>query len=166
MISKDLFRIANTLDGIDQPETPELDNLIDVATSFGKAWSGSWLGHHSLVYYRNFNLPPAGAVFSQEWGLEPAYSGGSQGDWCEYRFDDVISLIESKAQSPSLDYHYKSSKESSEKFDEARLSVLSLVHAKLKISGDKFLDGLIEKLKQQRSIMHQILFAQFVLLVR
>ena len=48
--------------------TVPLTKLENSATQVGKAWSGSWLGYHSHVYYKNLQPPPPGAHFSSEWG--------------------------------------------------------------------------------------------------
>ena len=45
MNSKELFRIANALDDAIELDSQEIEKLIDVASRFGKAWSGSWLGY-------------------------------------------------------------------------------------------------------------------------
>lgn len=44
-----------------------------------KCFSGSWLGYHAYVYYKDLQLPPAGAHFSQEWGLNELLNFGSIG---------------------------------------------------------------------------------------
>lgn len=46
--------------------TEPLRHLEAAATRAQKAWSGSWFGYHSRVYYKDFIPPPAGAVFSSE----------------------------------------------------------------------------------------------------
>jgi hypothetical protein len=33
-----------------------------------ESWSGSSMGYHSELYYRDFERPPLGAEFSPEWG--------------------------------------------------------------------------------------------------
>ncbi len=147
MISAELFRIAYVLEGITELDAPEVEKLIEVANKVGKSWSGSWLGYHSRVYYENFQIPPPGAAFSQEWGLKDAFSFGSRGAWCEFAYDDVVSLIEGRAKNPSLDYYIKKSHDVSEAFDEAKSSVLSLVHARFELGADKFLQGIVEKIE-------------------
>lgn len=144
--SKELFVIVNSLDGFTELESPEIDKLIDVASRFGKSWSGSWLGYHSRVYYDRFQIPPSGAVFSQEWGFKDAYNMGSRGAWHEYRFDDVISAIEQEAGDPTLDSYIKNSKAAAEAFEDAKSSCLSLVHSSLNLD-DKFSNGIIEKIE-------------------
>lgn len=73
-ISDELLEIADKLESIkarfDASEVKgSIARLNDAAEQAGKAWSGSWLGYHSRVYYRDLQPPPSGARFSQEWGL-------------------------------------------------------------------------------------------------
>ena len=72
---EELFEIAKKLraavaigdaKGISAP----LKSLGDAAEQIKQSFSGSWLGYHSRVYYDGFKAPPAGAHFSQEWGLK------------------------------------------------------------------------------------------------
>lgn len=142
MISKELFKIANTLDDFITLETPELDKLIDTAGRLGKAWSGSWLGYQSRVYYKNFQVPPPGAVFSQEWGFQDAFSMGTRGEWCEFRFDDVVSAIEQEAGNSNLESYITASNSAIEAFENAKSFTLSLIHSSPNIN-DKFIDGII-----------------------
>lgn len=146
MSSKELFRIANTLDDVTELDAPELDKLIDVAARFGKSWSGSWLGYHSRVYYENFQSPPPGAFFSQEWGGKDVFSMGSRGAWHEYSFDDVIRAIEREAGNPSLENHIEKSNAAEEAFDDAKSLALSLIHSSLNLD-DKFSSGIIESIE-------------------
>ncbi len=85
-ISEELLRIAEQLDSMraefDSAEVKKpLQELEEAASKIGKAWSGSWLGYHSRVYYRDFQSPPPGARFSQEWGFMPEAFGDTRGDW-------------------------------------------------------------------------------------
>ena len=62
-IADELFRIADSMEEkavILKTEqfSKSLEDLINSAEKIGKAWSGSWLGHHSRVYYSNFADPP------------------------------------------------------------------------------------------------------------
>ena len=52
-----LFNIADELEKTAEkvPED-ELDKIESVGEEFGKSWSGSFLGYHSRVYYKNFIL--------------------------------------------------------------------------------------------------------------
>ena len=106
-ISDDLFEIAQRLDslgakfGESKIKNP-LERLETEANKAGKAWSGSWLGYHSRVYYRDLQPPPPGARFSQEWGLmRISFIDDTRGDWVEYDFDAVRDAIYESADSRS-----------------------------------------------------------------
>jgi len=97
-ISK-LFNIADQLETTAKkvPEE-ELEKIERVAEAFGKSWSGSCLGYHSRVYYKNFEPVPPGARFSMEWGFKDSYMlQATIGEWEEYDFDSVVSQIQSEA---------------------------------------------------------------------
>ncbi|EGG4027033.1 hypothetical protein FOI26_22870, partial [Salmonella enterica] len=96
-ISFELQKIAEKLSPFEDEENEGLDELTGVIEDVSKSFSGSWLGYHSCVYYRGFNRPPAGAVFSPEWGLMDVMSMGSIGDWVTYQYDYVIDYIYNEA---------------------------------------------------------------------
>lgn len=150
MISKRLFQLVSRLECYENWHSSEIDLLNDAANEIGKAWSGSWLGYHSRVYYANFSPPPPGAEFSMEWGLQDAFSMGSRGDWREYGFDDVVNFIENKAGNPNLDDLTAASRKAEDLFEESKSMALSIIHANLEIAGDKFLQGLIEKIESEK----------------
>lgn len=72
------------------------------AESVSRSFSGSWLGYHSRIYYRDFRPPIPGHNFSKEWGRDEFYGEGTVGDWCEYAFEDVVSAIYEMAENPDL----------------------------------------------------------------
>lgn len=152
MSSADLFKIANTLEEYTEYQSEEVDALTEAATSIGKSWSGSWFGYHSRVYYENFEAPPPGAVFSQEWGLMDSLSMGSRGAWHEYRYDDVVSLIYEKANNASIDEVLVFANKAQEAFDEAKSSALSIVHANYDLEADKFLASIVEKIDMAKML--------------
>ena len=79
-----------------------LNALIDAQASVGKAWSGSWIGYHSRIYYDGLMPPPPGANFSSEWGMDSLYGRGTSGDWAEYSFESVYQEIYRMAGDPDL----------------------------------------------------------------
>jgi hypothetical protein len=102
---EELFGLAEQLEAaattanaedIEQP----LKALKDAAHQVGRAFSGSWLGYHSRVYYEGF-APPPGKHFSQEWGFYYP-EGRSRGGWREYSYADVEAHIKSLAKHPNL----------------------------------------------------------------
>jgi hypothetical protein len=79
--TRDLRQAAAALEDVaTEGEAPEIagaiSSLTDICTRFGNAWSGSWFGYHSRIYYRDFQPPPAGARFSSEWGFMSALYRG------------------------------------------------------------------------------------------
>ena len=105
---EELLEIADRLERVVQsaaePEVREpLERLEQVANRVAKAWSGSFLGYHARIYYRDFSPPPPGAHFSPEWGLKDSWPVvATQGEWVEYDPDDVERKIYELAGHPDL----------------------------------------------------------------
>ncbi|MBW1820669.1 MAG: nucleotide-binding protein [Deltaproteobacteria bacterium] len=127
----------------------DLARIEDVANSVGKAWSGSCLGYHSRVYYKDLQPVPPGARFSKEWGFSDSYVlHETVGDWEEYDFDDVVSHIKSISGIEDLNPLEDSASEARELFDEIQSEVLSLLTPiLLENKDDTFLSDLVEKIK-------------------
>src|SRR5437899_3200763 len=79
-----------------------LSALEESANTVGKAWSGSWFGYHSRVYYQGLRPPPPGAHSSSEWGFDEAFGMGTRGNWEEFDFDAVKSEVIRRAGNPDL----------------------------------------------------------------
>lgn len=93
--------IATELDKLwEQCESAEVQQAINLLWAAGHAvnqsWSGSSLGYHANVYFRDFAQPPAGDHFSVEWGIDGG-PFGSRGEWVEYNPDDVARAIRERA---------------------------------------------------------------------
>jgi len=117
-----------------------------VVEKYRKAFSGSWLGYHSRVYYVGFISPSPGDSFSVEWGLMHARSNGT--GWREFRSDEVIKLIEAEAGNPDLDGFLFEAKPVAERFDELHGFIVSrLSYAVAANPDDKFLADLLAKAK-------------------
>ncbi|HEU0143549.1 MAG TPA: TIR domain-containing protein [Nitrososphaera sp.] len=144
-ISDELIEIAEELDSLrvkfDSAKVKApLDKLENAASKVGKSWSGSWLGYHSRVYYKNFQSPPPGARFSQEWGLmRVSFIDDTIGDWAEYDYDDVRQAIYDIARNPDL----KPAEELVEKarniIEDKRAEIVSLITTALSEREDSFL---------------------------
>lgn len=150
MISK-LFSIADELKTAAQncPDA-ELEKLENVADAYGKSWSGSFLGYHSRVYYKDFIPVPPRARFSQEWGLKDSYMlKETIGEWVECDVDDVISHIQKEAGLENTDTLEILAGEATEVFEEKHAEVLSLITPLLtENEGDKFFTDLVEKINK------------------
>lgn len=156
-IADDLFTIADRLESqgkISKAETfnKPLQRLIDSAELAGKAWSGSWLGYHSRVYYESLSEPPPGARFSQEWGMMDTFAiRDTIGDWREYLFDDVVSAIQQNAGNPNTEEQEAQSSTSKELFEDLQSKIESLLSGVLTLhQDDKFLQDIAKKVEQMK----------------
>ncbi|CAM3537412.1 nucleotide-binding protein [Polaromonas hydrogenivorans] len=121
------------------------------AEKVGRAWSGSWLGYHSHVYYRNLEIPPAGARFSSEWGLNNKVESlglGSVGEWIEFSFKDITEYIQNKTGNLNLSKVSHDSFAAAEQIEDVKSTVLSILHAQSILENDKFLQKLANKLEE------------------
>ncbi len=155
MIADDFFKIAKRLESQSKILKEEkfnkpLQRLTDAAESVGRAWSGSWLGYHSRIYYADLAEPPPGARFSQEWGMMDTFAiKGTIGDWREYRFDDVVSAIQQDAENPDTQKQEARSSAAREIFENSQSQVLSLFSGILDArKDDKFLQNISKKIEK------------------
>lgn len=122
-----------------------LSNLDAAASEIGRAFSGSWLGYHSRVYYDGFTRPPPGAHFSQEWGLKSLFSGGgSSNSWREFDPDEVEQSIRSKAGEFDLEKLRSAAREAEGEFGRGKSEITSILTAQA--GEDRFLAKLLEDL--------------------
>ena len=156
-VADQLFKIAADLEAQgrslhDEKFCKPLQLLTDSAEEVGKAWSGSWLGYHSRVYYADLAEPPSGARFSQEWGMKDTITfRDTIGDWREYRFDDVISSIYQRAGEPDTSEQEERSSSAKEDFDEAKSRILSLISIILDMrKEDKYLSDTAGEVEEMR----------------
>lgn len=75
---------------------------------------------------------------------------GTRGNWREYLFDNVVSLIYEKAGNPSLKDSMALANNATEAFDNAKTSALSLLHSQYDIEIDKFLGKHVEKIEKAK----------------
>jgi hypothetical protein len=149
--SDELIEIGEQLDSIrakfDSTEvTVSLQRLEDAAGKVGKSWSGSWLGYHSRIYYRNFQSPRPGAHFSQEWGPMHYFTDGTSGDWEGYDYDSVRNIVHEIAGNPDLAAVRKLDESARSSIENKRLEILSSISTALTQRDDPFLSKLKEDL--------------------
>lgn len=146
-LAKSLKEIANTAkkDDIERP----LKALEDAITNVRRAFSGSWLGYHSRVYYANLDPPPPGAHFSQEWGLGSTFGGfGSRGDWQEFDPEAVKKYIFESAGNPKISKSKKLAEKAIEVFSSSKSEIMSIVENELADRPDNFLSSLKTQLEK------------------
>lgn len=124
-----------------------LEKLREAANQIGRAWSGSWIGYQSRVYYEGLIPAPPGAHFSSEWGFQDRISNESTGDWAEYAFDGVRDAILSEAGVSSLGALEQFAKQAKEVFQNAREEFLSVAVVSLENRSDAFLSRLKEQVE-------------------
>lgn len=151
----ELLEIADRLEHFPQrAESSEikepLDRLEEAATKVGKAWSGSWLGYHARVYYKNLQSPPPGARFSPEWGLMDSYLiRATVGEWQEFSEDALEKRIRTLAGNPDLNRAQQLAEEAIKAFEDNKPEVLSLLSTSIAQHTDQFLSqlkGQVEKI--------------------
>jgi predicted nucleotide-binding protein len=90
-IAADAAAIASGVD----PFADAIKTLETAVNDAGKAWSGSWLGYHSRVYYKGLQPPPPGAHFDPASGLMGRHISDTRGEWGEFDYDQVYDAIKS-----------------------------------------------------------------------
>ena len=145
---EELFDLARRLsDAASAGESDDVSkplNALEVAAKqVARAFSGSWLGYHSRVYYAGLAPAPAGAKFSQEWGLKELLSDmGSVGDWREFDLDVVKAYIAASAGHPDLSVARIKSHSAAKVFDLAKSEILSVLENETGERADAFLTRL------------------------
>lgn len=64
-------------------------NIIKSCERIEKSWSGSWIGYHSNLYFREYGQPGSGERFSVEWGGIHGLNSG----WQTKSLEDVWEYI-------------------------------------------------------------------------
>lgn len=113
-----------------------------------RAWSGSPVGYHSRIYYRNFEEPPAGARFSMEWGFMSAISNRTSGDWVEWTVDAAKEAIEAMGGDPDLTEAEATTERLRVALDESRGDVESVLSICLAETEDSLLEDFLEEARQ------------------
>lgn len=149
-----IFNFADKLSEIaEKLPSKELEILEEAASEVGKAWSGSWLGYQSRVYYKNLNPAPAGAHFSISDGLYKSYSSDTRGDWVEYTSENLINCIQKKGRISDLQPFINNAKEVVEIFEDIQYDLLSLLTpAAIEYEKDTFIQDLMDKIKKEKII--------------
>jgi len=76
-----------------------LKELLETLRQIDASWSGSCLGYHSRMYYRNFQNPPPELRFSIEWGRVRGIPEG----WSEKTYDDIDAFLRKKHKDIDFD---------------------------------------------------------------
>lgn len=148
-----LRRVVGDLDVIvasfEHPEIREpLDRMEKALTGAQAAFSGSFFGYHSRVYYRDFEPPPAGAIFSSEWGFMSVFSNPTKGEWVEHTYQDVIEALEATAGTPDLTKATEVGDRARQVFDDGKAEVVSVLTVIVGDGKDGLLSSLLAEAKE------------------
>lgn len=148
-----ILQIADKLSSdADKMPSRELDALESAASEAGRAWSGSWLGYHSRVYYQDLEPVPPGARFSIEFGLMELYAiKGTIGSWAEYDSTSLKAEIKQRANVTDTKLLTDAASNITNAFEDAQAELLSLLTPiATECERDTFLSDLVDKIKKER----------------
>lgn len=151
----ELFDISRRLEAAADAEErkaaePSLTALADSASEAGRAFSGSWLGYHSRIYYKDLAPPPPGARFSQEWGfLDTSFTSlGSRGDWQEFEPQQLENYLRERAGNPDLTAVKHAADTAETEFKSCKSEICSILMTENEGGSDTFLKQLLEELEE------------------
>lgn len=132
-------------------EEPLLSILKALTTSVqqvGEAWSGSYIGYHASIYTKGLRPRAAGEHFDSEWGSVDAYASRTTGQWAEYTYDTVRSVILERAQTIDLSLITEASDLCRTVFFEVKAELLPTFDALLADNEDTVLRELRTKIEE------------------
>lgn len=147
--AEELREIAQRLQALehsfDDPEYRKpLDTVQAAAAEVAHAWSGSWLGFESRVYYQGLATPPPGAHFSP--GFSPLNSMmNSAGTWAEYGRGAVEKEIYRRAGNANLTSARRLSGEVIDSFETEKEAVVAILRGLTSTSSDAYYTTLLEE---------------------
>jgi hypothetical protein len=143
-------KLSSLAEDADKPEfEAPLKALDEAAKTVEKAFSGSWLGYHSRVYFYGFQSPRPGAHFSQEWGLMDDYGiRGTSEYWAELKPEEVSEYIEDLAGHPDLSTPRNIAKKAKSEFNTIKMDFDSIIETELADHSDKFLEKMRGEIDQ------------------
>ncbi len=113
-----------------------------------KAFSGSCLGYHANIYYRQFQTPQPGDHFSSEWGFMDRFSNPTSSNWVEYTDESVRKVARTDIAS---DYETRMEQlfdHALQVCEESRDSLLTMVDVMLDRERTSTLDRIRSDIKE------------------
>lgn len=154
----ELLKIRETLqefleETVEREDPARTSTLEDAANRVGKSWGGSWLGYQSCVYYMDLTPPPAGAQFSQEFGLIPSRAiRGTTGDWVEYTFDSVYGTIVQLAGAPDICALEAGAASARGMFSNSQSEIVSTLQIDATTSRDPYVERLLDEVRELKAV--------------
>ena len=115
-----------------------LVSLEESAFEIGRAWSGSWIGDHANLYYKDFQPPPPDKEFDQQSGKflrdQPA--------WIKYSEEEVQSRIHDSIDANKVERATGIAKSCQVTFESTKSDVLSILHIASSMN-DSFINNIL-----------------------
>lgn len=153
---EELLKLSQQLQALgSQGESDAVSGPIDATNrairQMSQAFSGSWLGYHSRVYYRDFKTPPPGSHFNLDWGLMDTFSNSSSlNEWIEYPVETVKNRIKEIAGNADVSPVRAIADRAAVAFADAKDEALSIVEQVPDIGADSYLLRLKKELEDLR----------------
>ena len=145
-IMEDLLEIRRrceaAIEDFNEPKVAEaIDKLTDAIRDIAKAWSGSWLGYHANVYYKNFQSPKPGDHFSIEWGFyrDPLIEPMSD-NWVEVTYQDILDEVLKRGRTKNLSWIEERGERPKREFESSRDEFTTIIQVLLSEKSDTFLN--------------------------
>lgn len=133
------------------PVADQLRAMVDASRQLAASHSGSWLGYQALVYYGEFEPPPASAHFSVDQGLcDEFFEPKTTGDWRIRSKDEVTNELVRRSGNPDLKTFNALTADASAVFEDCKRELLATLDAVLAANSDKSIEQIrdeTEKLK-------------------
>ncbi len=137
-------------------------------SKISKAFSGSCIGYHARIYYRQFQTPQPGDHFSVEWGFMDRFSNPTSQNWVEYADEAVRKAARTDVASDYDDRLKEISKYAEQTCEESRDVLLTIVDAMLDKERTATLDRIrneiqkIDNIVSTREIIDALLPSNFI----
>jgi len=127
-----------------------------------KAFSGSWIGYHAYVYYKDFNQSNAGDHFSPEWGFMNVSSNPTSIHWIEKTYDEVKDAL---MKGVDKDYErnlVQISQDAIMAFDNVHSSITTLLFILIEANRTSILDEIKKDVSNIRGFISSQEFVRYM----
>jgi predicted nucleotide-binding protein len=137
------------------PFRDAIETLENATSEAAKAWSGSWLGYHSRVYYNGLQPPPPGAHFDPASGLADRYISDTRGDWREFEYDHIYDELKSIVDTNVFDKLHETAMEARQATSDIQERLISVLTAINDKSNDSYVQRLLQDTQNAKCLSAQ-----------
>ncbi|MDD2229356.1 MAG: nucleotide-binding protein [Candidatus Cloacimonetes bacterium] len=153
-IPERLLEISNELKKLSDIDLSDVNKKLNAAHRIAESSSKSWIGYQSLVYYNDFEIPPAGVHYSIEWGFDNSsrmFGIGTKGTWIVYQLKQVLDRISLEAGNVNIDDVIEKCNEQAALLHDYQDELFSMVELG-QIQEDKFVKKIIADIKEKNPV--------------